>query len=33
MLHAPKSVGECEEMNTHIPKGASTLGVGVLVDS
>jgi hypothetical protein len=30
--HAPGSVGKCEGMNPHIPKGASTLGVGVLVD-
>ncbi len=30
---APRSVGECEGMTLHIPKGAPTLGVGVLVDS
>jgi len=33
MPHAPKSVGKCEGMNPHTPKGASTLGVGVLGDS
>ncbi len=33
MSHAPMSVRKCEGMNPHIPKGASTLGVGVLVDS
>ncbi len=32
-FHAPKSVGKCEGMNPHIPKGAPTLGVGVPVDS
>jgi len=26
------SEGKCEGMNLHTPKGASTLGVGVLVD-
>ncbi len=31
--HAPGSVGKCEGMNPHTPKGASTLGVRVLVDS
>jgi len=31
--HAPMSVGECEGMNPHIPKGALTLRVGVSVDS
>ncbi len=31
--HAPRSVGECEGMNLHIPKWARTLGVGVLMDS
>jgi hypothetical protein len=31
--HAPKSVGKCEGMNPHTSKGASTLGVRVLVDS
>jgi len=24
---------KCEEMNPHTPKGASTLGVGIIVDS
>ncbi len=33
MPHAPKNVGKCEGMNPHTSKGASTLGVGVLVDS
>jgi hypothetical protein len=32
-LHAPGSVGKCEGMNPRIPKGASTLGVKVSVDS
>jgi hypothetical protein len=27
--HAPRSVGECEGMNPHTPKGAPILGVGV----
>ncbi len=31
--HAPGSVGKCEGMNPHIFKGASTLGVGVPMDS
>ncbi len=31
--HAPESVGECEGMTPHTPKGAPTLGIGVLVDS
>jgi hypothetical protein len=31
--HAPKSVGECEGMNTHTPKWAPILGVGVRADS
>ncbi len=31
--HAPESVGKCEGMNLHTPKGVSTLGVGVSVDS
>jgi hypothetical protein len=31
--HAPRSVGECEGMNLHIPKWAPILGVGVLMDS
>ncbi len=30
--HAPESVGKCERMNLHTSKGASTFGVGVLVD-
>jgi hypothetical protein len=29
----PGSERKCEGMNPHTPKGASTLGVGVLVDS
>jgi hypothetical protein len=32
-FHAPRSVGECEEMNPHIPKWAPILGVGALMDS
>jgi hypothetical protein len=32
-LMLPKSVGECEGMNLHIPKKAPTLGVGVPMDS
>jgi len=31
--HAPGSVRKCEGMNPHTPKGVSTLGVGVPVDS
>jgi hypothetical protein len=31
--HALGNVRECEGMNPHTPKGVSTLGVGVLVDS
>jgi len=31
-LHVPKSVGKCEGMNLHIPKGTSTLGVGISMD-
>jgi len=31
--HAPRSVGKCEGMNLHTSKGASTLGVGIPVDS
>jgi hypothetical protein len=27
------SEGKCEGMNLHTPKGASTLGIGVPVDS
>jgi len=30
--HAPKSVGKCEGMNLHTSKGASTFGIGVLMD-
>jgi hypothetical protein len=30
--HALENVGKCEGMNPHTSKGASTLGVGVLVD-
>jgi len=33
MSHAPGSVGKCEGMNPHTSKGASTLGIGVPVDS
>jgi hypothetical protein len=29
----PRSVGKCEGMTLHTPKGAPTLGIGVLVDS
>jgi hypothetical protein len=29
----PRSEGKCEGMNLHIPKGASILGVGILVNS
>jgi len=32
-LHAPENVGKCEGMNPHTPKGASTLGIGILMDS
>ncbi len=31
--HAPRNVGKCEGMNPHTSKGASTLGVGVPVNS
>jgi len=31
--HVPRSVGKCEGMNPHTPKGASTLGVEVPMDS
>jgi len=31
--HALESVEKCEGMNLHTPKGASTLGVGVSMDS
>jgi hypothetical protein len=30
--HVLGSVGKCEGMNPHTPKGAPNLGVGVLVD-
>jgi len=33
MLHAPRSVKECEGIDPHTPKGTPTLGVGVPVDS
>jgi hypothetical protein len=32
MSHASGSVGKCEGMNPHTPKGASTLGVRVPMD-
>ncbi len=32
MPHASGSVRKCEGMNPHIPKGASTLGIGVPMD-
>jgi hypothetical protein len=32
-LRVPGSVRECEGMNPHTPKGVSTLGIGVSVDS
>jgi hypothetical protein len=32
-FHAPGSVGECERMNSHTPKGAPTLGIGISVHS
>jgi len=31
--HAFGIVGKCEGMNLHTPKGASTLGLGILMDS
>jgi hypothetical protein len=31
-FHPPRTVGECEGMNPHIPKWALTLGVKVLLD-
>jgi len=31
--HALESVGNCEGMNPHTPKGAFILGVGVLMNS
>jgi hypothetical protein len=30
--HAPGSVRACEGINPHTPKGAPTLGIGVLVN-
>jgi hypothetical protein len=33
MPHVLESVGKCEGMNPHTPKGNSTLGVGSPVDS
>jgi len=33
MLHAPRSVRECEGINPHTPKATPTLGVRVLVHS
>jgi len=33
MPHALKNVGKCEGMNPHTPKGVSTLGIGVTMDS
>jgi hypothetical protein len=32
-FHAPRSVGECEGMNLHIPKWVTILGVRVFMDS
>jgi hypothetical protein len=32
MSHAPGSARKCERIDLHTPKGAPTLGVGVLVD-
>jgi len=29
----PGSVGKCEGINPHTPKGVSTLGIGVPMDS
>jgi len=29
----PGSEGKCEGLNPHTPKGASTLGIGVSMDS
>ncbi len=31
-FHTPESVGECEGMNSHIPKWVPILGIGVLMD-
>jgi len=33
MPYALGSVGKCEGMNPHTSKGASTLGIGIPVDS
>jgi hypothetical protein len=33
LIGKPESEGKCERMNPHTPKGTSTLGVKVLVDS
>jgi hypothetical protein len=33
MPHAPRSAKECEGIDSDIPKGTPTLGVGVPVDS
>ncbi len=33
MEHALRSVEKCEGMNPHTSKGASTLGIGILMDS
>jgi len=32
-FHTPRSVGECEGMNSHTPKLAPTFGGGVSMDS
>jgi hypothetical protein len=32
-LHDLGNLGECEGMNSHIPKWVPTLGVGMLMDS
>ncbi len=32
-IHTLRSVGKCEGMSPHGPKGAPTFGVGVLMDS
>jgi hypothetical protein len=31
-LHAPRNVAKCKGMNSHTTKGASTLGVEIIVD-
>jgi hypothetical protein len=31
--HAPRSLGKCEGMNPHTYEGASTLGIGLPMDS